>query len=276
MNSSSRHRRPHKIRRSGRHAAPSQIQNVADKATKATPAMALAGVLIAAPHANAAAGAAVKTTTATAGTSTVEANTVETNTVETNTVQARTDAVVVRAQASAQATRRYTVQRGDTLSSIAQRFYGSAGDWNRLYAANRSVLRNPDMIFPGQVLAIPGHLPVASTSPASHGGSTQVTTASMLSGTLSCGGLEELWEQAGGSSGEAVTAASIAMAESSGRQFATGGVGERGYWQINPNHGSLSTYDPLGNAKAAVILSDNGQDWSPWTTFTSGAFRGRC
>jgi LysM repeat protein len=255
VNSSSRHRRPHKIRRSGRHAAPSQIQNVADMATKATPAMALAGVLVAAPHANAAAGAAVKTTTA--------------------VIQVHDDAVV-RAQASAQATGRYTVQRGDTLSSIAQRFYGSAGDWNRLYAANRSVLHNPDMIFAGQVLDIPGHLPVASTSPPGHGGSTQVTTASRLSGTLSCGGLEELWEQAGGSSGEAVTAASIAMAESSGQQFATGGVGERGYWQINPNHGSLSTYDPLGNAKAAVIISDNGQNWSPWTTFTSGAFRGRC
>jgi LysM repeat protein len=252
---------------------------VADKATKATPAMALAGVLVAAPHANAAAGAAVKTTTAViqvhddavqSGT-----RTAGTSRVDTSTVQARTDAVVVRAQASAQATR-YTVRRGDTLSSIAQRFYGSSGDWNRLYAANRSVLHNPNMIFPGQVLAIPGHLPVASTSPASHSGSTQVTTASMLSGTLSCGGLEELWEQAGGSSGEAVTAASIAMAESSGQQFATGGVGERGYWQINPNHGSLSTYDPLGNAKAAVIISDNGQNWSPWSTFTSGAFRGRC
>jgi LysM repeat protein len=248
---------------------------VADKATKATPAMALAGVLVAAPHANAAAGAAVKTTTAVLQ---VHDDAVQAGarTAGANAAQARTDAVVVRAQASAQATRRYTVQRGDTLSSIAQRFYGSAGDWNRLYAANRSVLHDPNMIFPGQVLAIPGHLPVASTSPASHGGSTQVTTASMLSGTLSCGGLEELWEQAGGSSGEAVMAASIAMAESSGQQFATGGVGERGYWQINPNHGSLSTYDPLGNAKAAVILSDDGQNWSPWTTFTSGAFRGRC
>ena len=275
MNSSSRHRRPHKIRRSGRHAAPSQLQNVADKATKATPAMALAGVLVAAPHAHAAAGAAVRTTTAVIQ---VHDDAVQsgTHSAGADTARARTDAVVVRAQASAQATRRYTVQRGDTLSSIAQRFYGSAGDWNRLYAANRSVLRNPNMIFPGQVLAIPGHLPVASTSPASHGGSTQVTTASMLSGSLSCGGLEELWEQAGGSSGEAVMAASIAMAESSGRQFATGGVGERGYWQINPNHGSLSTYDPLGNAKAAVIISGNGQNWSPWTTFTSGAFRGRC
>ena len=53
-------------------------------------------------------------------------------------------------------------------------------------------------------------------------------------------------------------------------------VGERGYWQINLNHGALSTYDPLGNAKAAVIISDNGTNWNPWTTFTSGAYRGRC
>ena len=87
---------------------------------------------------------------------------------------------------------------------------------------------------------------------------------------------EELWEKAGGSSARAFMAAEIAMAESSGRQFATGPVGERGYWQINTNHGSLSTYDPLGNAKAAVIISANGTNWHPWTTFTSGAYRGRC
>ena len=66
------------------------------------------------------------------------------------------------------------------------------------------------------------------------------------------------------------------MAESSGRQFATGPVGERVYWQINPNHGSLSTYDPLGDANAVVIISDNGTNWHPWTTFTSGAYLGRC
>jgi hypothetical protein len=40
--------------------------------------------------------------------------------------------------------------------------------------------------------------------------------------------------------------------------------------------GSLSTNDPLGNAKAAVFLSGDGRNWSPWTTFTTGAFRGRC
>ena len=31
-----------------------------------------------------------------------------------------------------------------------------------------------------------------------------------------------------------------------------------------------------GNAKAAVIISDDGGNWTPWTTFTSGAYRGRC
>ena len=66
------------------------------------------------------------------------------------------------------------------------------------------------------------------------------------------------------------------MAESGGNQFATGTVGERGYWQINPDHGALSTYDPNGNARAAVILSADGSNWSPWTTYTSGLYAGRC
>ena len=95
-------------------------------------------------------------------------------------------------------------------------------------------------------------------------------------GGLSCPQLESLWEQAGGQPGAAVMAASIAMAESGGRQFATGAVGERGYWQIHPDHGPLSTYDPLGNARAAVTISGNGTGWTAWTTFTSGAYRGRC
>ena len=45
---------------------------------------------------------------------------------------------------------------------------------------------------------------------------------------------------------------------------------------MDGRYGSLSTYDPLGNAKAAVIISANGTNWHPLTTFTSGAYRGRC
>jgi Tfp pilus assembly protein FimV len=185
--------------------------------------------------------------------------------------QAHTDALVIHHEPA----RHYTVRPGDTLSSIAQRFYGNSARWQWIFQANRSRVKNPDMIFVGEVLTIPFKAP-----PRSQAGTpampTALTTTSTLSGTLSCHGLEELWEEAGGSHAQAFMAAEIAMAESSGRQFATGPFGERGYWQINTNHGSLSTYDPLGNAKAAVIISSNGTNWHPWTTFTTGAFHGRC
>ena len=89
--------------------------------------------------------------------------------------------------------------------------------------------------------------------------------------------LETLWEDAGGSHGEAFTAAEIAMAESGGQQFAHSPTNDFGYWQINGVHGpSEATYDPMGNAKAAIEISDNGRNWSPWTTYTSGAYHGRC
>lgn len=98
-----------------------------------------------------------------------------------------------------------------------------------------------------------------------------------LGGTLGCNGLEALWRAAGGPSWNAELAASIAMAESSGRQFATGPAGERGYWQIHPDHGpTLSTYNPYGNARAAVIISGYGRNWSAWTTYTTGRYRGLC
>lgn len=49
---------------------------------------------------------------------------------------------------------RYTVVSGDTLSHIAQRFYGTA-NWQPIFDANRDQLDDPDKIRPGQVLAIP-------------------------------------------------------------------------------------------------------------------------
>jgi nucleoid-associated protein YgaU len=49
----------------------------------------------------------------------------------------------------------YTVESGDTLSAIAERYYGDANAWNRIFEANRDQLDNPDLIQPGQVLKIP-------------------------------------------------------------------------------------------------------------------------
>ena len=51
--------------------------------------------------------------------------------------------------------RPYTVQRGDTLSAIARRFYGDAGKFTVVQAANAHVISNPSLIFPGQELRIP-------------------------------------------------------------------------------------------------------------------------
>ncbi|MBO0829993.1 MAG: LysM peptidoglycan-binding domain-containing protein [Streptosporangiales bacterium] len=48
----------------------------------------------------------------------------------------------------------YTVRSGDTLSKLAQR-YGVDGGWRALWAQNRSVVHNPNMIFVGAHLNIP-------------------------------------------------------------------------------------------------------------------------
>jgi nucleoid-associated protein YgaU len=50
---------------------------------------------------------------------------------------------------------KYTVKKGDTLSAIAQREYGDANAWRRIYDANRDQLDNPDVIHPGQELSLP-------------------------------------------------------------------------------------------------------------------------
>jgi len=228
-------------------------------ATKAAPAVAIAGALVAtAPQAQASVAVSAKTTTV-AG-------------------QVHTAAVVKQDQP---ATRTYTVRSGDTLSSIAQRFYGNPADWTWLWHVNSSVVHNPNSIYVGEVLKVPTDPPAnaASYAPkhARTGGATLTTSAAHLSGTLSCSGLEALWEAAGGSHGEAFMAAEIAMAESGGNQYALSPTDDYGYWQINASHGpAMATFNALGNAKAAIAISNDGTDWLPWTTYVTGAYEGRC
>jgi LysM repeat protein len=49
----------------------------------------------------------------------------------------------------------YTVQKGDTLSEIALKFYGKASEYRRIFEANRDQLSDPDKIRVGQVLKVP-------------------------------------------------------------------------------------------------------------------------
>ena len=49
----------------------------------------------------------------------------------------------------------YTIKSGDNLSKISKEFYGDANHYNKIFEANRPLLKNVDDIYPGQVLRIP-------------------------------------------------------------------------------------------------------------------------
>jgi ABC-type nitrate/sulfonate/bicarbonate transport system substrate-binding protein/LysM repeat protein len=49
----------------------------------------------------------------------------------------------------------YMVKAGDTLSYLANRFYGNSYQWTKIYEANRQVIRNPHYIYIGQKITIP-------------------------------------------------------------------------------------------------------------------------
>jgi LysM repeat protein len=304
---------------------------VAEKAGKAAPAVAIAGALVAAPQAQHAAAAtttpdaiaasgAHKPTAPTAGHD-GQPQQSATATLEAFQTRSITVAIASKARHAAAKNTYYKVRSGDTLSGIAEHFYHRANDWQWLYHENAKTVSNPDLIYPGQTLLVPGHVPAnytltdyiprhaKSTAPTdppprttgsagthhhagSGGGSSHHSSGSGGgsshhssgwgsnggggSGTLGCSGLERLWESAGGSPAHAFMAAEIAMAESGGNQYAHSPTNDFGYWQINASNGALATYSAYGNARAAIILSHNGTNWSPWTTYTSGAYSGRC
>jgi LysM repeat protein len=234
------------------------VEKVAEKAGKAAPAVAIAGVLVAAaPQAHAAVRAAATTATV--------------------AQQVRTDAsTVALVRRDAPATRTYTVRSGDSLSKISEGYYGTSADWRWIYEANRSKISNPNDIYVGERLTIPAHGTSSTSSYApkhakGNPKSVVLTSKSTPSGTLGCFGLEELWEDAGGAHAEAFKAAEIAMAESGGGQYALSPTDDYGYWQI-----AEATFNALGNARAAIAISDNGVDWDAWTTYVTGAFEGRC
>ena len=57
--------------------------------------------------------------------------------------------------AAAPAVRAVTVQKGDTLWAISRARYGEGVLYVRVFEANRDRIRDPDLIYPGQVFAIP-------------------------------------------------------------------------------------------------------------------------
>ncbi|MEO1563714.1 MAG: peptidoglycan-binding protein LysM [Pseudomonadota bacterium] len=49
----------------------------------------------------------------------------------------------------------HTVEKGDTLWAIAEKTMGSGAKYPEIFEANKPMLTDPDLIYPGQVLRIP-------------------------------------------------------------------------------------------------------------------------
>lgn len=60
-----------------------------------------------------------------------------------------------RETSSAPKVKTYTVKSGDCLWNIAKKYYGNGAQYTKIYKANKGKIKNPNLIYPGQVLTIP-------------------------------------------------------------------------------------------------------------------------
>jgi len=205
----------------------------------------------------------------------------------------------------------YTIQPGDTLWGIAQSFLGDGNRYWDLVEANKgkypSIAKNPNLIFPGWQLTIPGgagqqnpggssqNNPTPGTSNPTPSAAPTPTTAPNVPAPASGakGGKALLgWLQQAGLSGDNLrTAWAVGMAESGGNPRAFNGnsnTGDKSYglFQINMigrlgparlnQYGLKSNedlFDPAVNVRVMIRMSGNCTNWSPWSAYKSGSYR---
>ncbi len=61
----------------------------------------------------------------------------------------------VTAPAATEKIEYYEIISGDTLSAVAQKYYGKASAYTRIFEANREVIKDPNKIYVGQKIRIP-------------------------------------------------------------------------------------------------------------------------
>ena len=148
MKAAKSHSKSRKFRRVGRHTAPSPTAKVARRAGQAAPAVAVLGALAAAPQ------TAFASTTASVAAAGTPARAHQLHPGPPVSRDAAT-------RPSRQPGRSYTVRTGDTLSGIAQRFYGHASDWQWLDHVNQAKISDPNLIYTGQVFSVPADPPAS-------------------------------------------------------------------------------------------------------------------
>ncbi len=67
----------------------------------------------------------------------------------------RIRASVVTRESEPVALTNYTVVKGDCLSAIAKAQLGDSSRWREIYEANKDMIKNPNLIYPGQSLIMP-------------------------------------------------------------------------------------------------------------------------
>jgi len=65
------------------------------------------------------------------------------------------EAAATKLTATESGGRAHTVAKGDTLYSLARKYYGDQRRWRDIYEANRSLVSDPNKIYVGQRLIIP-------------------------------------------------------------------------------------------------------------------------
>ncbi len=83
-----------------------------------------------------------------------------------NKVSTQTQRTTESSPAPTTKNKTYTVVKGDTLWAIAKKFYGNGSKYTIIFNANKDKIKNPNLIYVGQVLTIP----------ADQGGQTAQTT----------------------------------------------------------------------------------------------------
>jgi LysM repeat protein len=193
--------------------------------------------------------------------------------VSPHPVTAHLDAAVQPAAPAAPAARTYTVQHGDTLSGIAFRYYGHASEWHGLYRVNRSKISDPDLIYAGQVLAVPKHLKkAAAADPSPATTSSATTSGSQQSTTTSSGGSSASLTSdvksdiASGNNllaiGQFLVANGYSKAAAAGIASCVDGESAGNPESVGSGGGGLIGWTPLGSAapNTNIITGDVAQD----------------